>query len=329
VPAEPNRVVIVGAAGSLGRRVCAALGPVAVGHDDVDLATADLVALVTGATCLVHLAFATAPVDDEDAIARRNTDGARRLFAAAVEAGVEHLVLLSDATVYGAWPDSPVPLTEDAPVRPNPGASYPVQKAELERTTRELDLQVTILRPAVAVAGGDWGWLARSLNLARGARAGAADPPFQLLHLDDLAEAVAHVVRNRVVGVFNVAPDGWMSGEEVRALAGDPPRLRVPGWLLVRRASVLWRWRVGRMPPALVPYTMHPWVLANDRLRATGWAPTRSNQETYVEATPGTPWSQVSPKRRQELALGATATVGLGGIGAAVGALLRRRRRRH
>ena len=38
------------------------------------------------------------------------------------------LVHLSSATVYGAWPDNPVPLTEEMSARPNPEFAYPRKK---------------------------------------------------------------------------------------------------------------------------------------------------------------------------------------------------------
>lgn len=351
--ATGSNVVLTGAAGSLGRRVAERLAsapdvagvlaldlvePRSLGAGTTfaaaDLATAELKPLLEGADTVVHLAFAAGPELDDDGTARANVEGTRRLLDAAGAVGVRHVVLVSSATVYGAWPANPVPLTEEAPIRPNPGAGYPVQKAEIERLGAEWAAghpgsTVTVLRPAVAVAEGERSWLARSLGLTAGVRAGTDDPPLQLLHLDDLADAVELARRERLDGPYNVAPDGWLSGEEARALAGAPPRLRLPEKLVTAATGFLWRWKVGRMPPGLVPYTMHSWVVANDRLKAAGWAPAHPNDETYVDATAGTPWSQLSPKRRQELALGA---VGIAVVGAAVGAVavvrrLRRRRR--
>jgi len=297
-----------------------------------DLATAELKPLLEGADTIIHLAFSAGPDLDDDAVARSNVEGTQRLLDAAGAVGVRHVLLMSSATVYGAWPTNPIPLTEEAAVRPNPGASYPVQKAEIERLgadwiTNHPGTTVAILRPAVAVAGGEQSWLARSLGLTAGIRAGVDDPPLQLLHLDDMADAVELARRAHLDGPFNVSPDGWLSGEEVRALAGTPPRLRLPVRVVTAVAGVLWRWKVGRMPPGLVPYTMHPWVVANDRLKAAGWTPHHSNDETYVDATTGTPWSQLNPKRRQELTLAAAAS---GVVAAAVGsvALVRRLRRR-
>ena len=49
----------------------------------------------------------------------------------------------------------------------------------------------------------------------------------------------------------------------------------------------------------------HPWIVANDKLRAEGWAPTVTNEQAYVEGTEAKWWTMVTPKRRQEIALGA------------------------
>ena len=69
------------------------------------------------------------------------------------------IVRISSATVYGAWPNNPVPLTEDAPLRPNPHFSPAVQGAEVERLLAEWradhpDVTVTTLRSAPVVGPG-------------------------------------------------------------------------------------------------------------------------------------------------------------------------------
>lgn len=347
-----SNIVLTGAAGSLGRRVAERLAaapdvdrvlaldlveprslPGGTTFAAADLATADLKPLLEGSDVVVHLAFHAGPELEEEGTARSNVEGARRLLDAAGSVGVRHVVLISSATVYGAWEANPVPLTEEAAVRPNPGAGYPAQKAEIERLGAEWvanhpGCTAAVLRPAVAVAEGEQSWLARSLGLTAGVRAGSDDPPLQLLHLDDLADAVELARRERLDGAYNVAPDGWLSGEHARALAGAPPRVRLPEKVVTAFTGLLWRWKVGRMPPSLVPYTMHPWVVANDRLKAAGWVPVHSNEETYVDATEGTPWSQLSPKRRQELALGASGVAVVGALVGAVAVVRRVRRRR-
>lgn len=338
-------VVVSGVAGALGRRVAAALlaggdevtgidlrpprpHPAGLRFEKADLRTDELKALLDGADTVVHLAFAYGPEGDEQ-LAAANVETTNRLLEAAGDGGIRHVVLVSSATVYGAWPDNPVPLTEDAPVRPNPEFGYAMQKVECERLCRDWrddhpGTTVTVLRPAVAI-GGDSSWLARSLGAAAGIRAGREVPPSQFVHIEDLAAAVELAARRRLDGVYNVAADGWVDAETVRSLAGAPPRLPVPERTARRLAGLTWRLGVAPTPPGIIPYTMHPWVVANGRLRATGWAPMHTNEEAFVEAHPGSCWSRISPRRRQELALGASGAA-LAGAVAAVVAVVRRRR---
>ena len=146
--------------------------------------------------------------------------------------------------------------------------------------------------------------LASALAAGMGQRVGEADPPAQFLHLDDLATAVLLAVEQRLDGVYNVAPDGWVAGERVRALAGAVPRVKLPDRLNEVVTNLRWRFQRGPIPPGLRSYTRSPWLVANDRLKAAGWRPTVTNEQAYVEGTEAKWWTMVSPKRRQEIALG-------------------------
>jgi len=68
---------------------------------------------------------------------------------------------------------------------------------------------------------------------------------------------------------------------------------------------------------------VHPWVVANDRLRAEGWAPSHTNAETVLACLggrePGSAWKAT---------VTAAAGAGLATTGLVVAGLLRRRRRR-
>jgi nucleoside-diphosphate-sugar epimerase len=342
-------VVVTGAASVLGRRTIdlvaadpavrriVALDRRPVAHPApgvephvLDLAVADLKPLVEGATCLLHLAQASGPEPSEgEALG----DGAlgRRVLDAASAVGVQHVVLLSSALAYGAWANNPVPITEDAPLRPNPGVVAASEKADLERSAAEWrdahpGATVAILRPTVTVAAEGNGWLAKALARSSSLRISDDEPPGQFLDVADLAAAVDLARRARIDGPRNVAPDGWVSGDTIRSLAGGAPRLRLPERVALRLAGLRWRWRLAPTPPALLPFTVHPWVIANDRLKADGWQPEASNEEAYVGAHQAGPWATLSPRRRQELALGAAGVTLLGGLAGLVG-LLRRRNR--
>jgi hypothetical protein len=106
--------------------------------------------------------------------------------------------------------------------------------------------------------------------------------------------------------------------------------VRPPAWLLSWVAQVRWRIQRGPIPPGLLPYLSHAWLVANDRLRHAGWAPTITNEQAYVAGTEARWWQVLTPQRRQELALGASAVAGVtvaAASAAGIRALVRRRRR--
>ena len=143
---------------------------------------------------------------------------------------VSHLVLVSSAMVYGAYVNNPVPLTEDAALRPEVEFAYARRLGAIEQAADSwrratIGRTVTTLRPAVSVAADGTSSLARALAAGMGQRLGEGDPPAQFLHLDDLASAIALGVAARLDGVYNVAPDGWIPGERVRALSGGVPQI--------------------------------------------------------------------------------------------------------
>jgi nucleoside-diphosphate-sugar epimerase len=332
-----STVVLLGRTMPLGRRVAALLEADAdvervVAVDGVADATSpdgDLKVLLEGADVVLHLESHPPAAAGQ---ATGDVERARLLLEAAGDAGVRHLVLMSDATAYGAWANNAVPLTEDAPLRPNPGFVYAAERAEIERLVAEWrddhpGATVTLLRPAPVVARGQWSWLLRALRAGSVVPAGEDEPPAQFLLLDDLASAVDLARRERLDGPYNVAPDGWVAGDEIRALLGRPPRLRLPERPARRFAAWRWRWGFAAPPPELVPYTLHPWVLANDRLEAAGWTPSATSEEALVEAHDAGAWATLSPRRRQELALGGAAAVLAAGAAAVVAGVRRARKR--
>jgi nucleoside-diphosphate-sugar epimerase len=153
------------------------------------------------------------------------------------------------------------------------------------------------------------------------------DPPVQFLLLDDLVAAIDIAARDHLDGVFNVSPDGWLTPTEFRELAGGTSKVRVPRWFVDRIHGLRWRLRLGAAPPpGALAYARGAWVVANDRLRATGWEPTIGSDEAYVAAFPAGPLATLSPRRRQELALGA-AGVTTAGLVATTVALVRKARK--
>ncbi|MFP5321468.1 MAG: NAD-dependent epimerase/dehydratase family protein [Acidimicrobiia bacterium] len=348
-----SRIAVTGAAGPVGRRVCARLladpdvaGVVAIDRQRlhlpdttaedrrrlevhrVHLREADLGSLLADVDAVVHLAGSD-PLEDTAVDHDLLTTG--RVLAACEAGRVAQLVVRSSATVYGAHPDNPLPLTESAELRPNDGSPWVQMRARIEERVQAFadehpDVAVAVLRPCVTVSESGPDELGRVLAAARVVGPGEDAPPAQFVHADDVAGAVDVVRRTGATGAFNVAPDGAVEAERLRALVGGSPRIPLPGWLASRLSDIGWRYRLAPTPPGFVPFAREPWVVANDRLRALGWAPSLTNDEAYVAGHAAAPWAQISPQRRQELALGVAGAV-LVGTGTAAAVALRRRLR--
>ena len=289
-------VAVSGAEGALRDRITEALEQV---FDQVVSFALDIEQIaLNDVEWFVHLAFS----DDSD---QQELIG---LLDIADKCDISRLLLVSSAMVYGAWPNNAVPLSEDAAVRPNPESAFAVHQADAERTAldwadRDPERRVTILRPTAVASPTASGLIGEALLAAAPIRTRRDDPPQQFVHLDDLATAVATVVQLEESGVFNVAPDGWLTAREVRELLGARPIVRLPIPLPGRLDRYVAR-RVGHQAPkGLLPYTRYSWVVANDRLRSMGWVPRYGNDQVFVAADAGMPWDSMNAKQRQTLSL--------------------------
>jgi len=296
----------------------------------VDIGGAELKPLLEAADVLVHLATVVDPIPDEALMARVNVEGTRRVLDAAAAVGVRKVIRVSSAAVYGAWPNNSVPLTEDATLRPNPGFAPAVHAAEIERLLgdwREAHPAVTVttLRSAPVLGAGAERLPSRLLLGRPPLRVRGAGPPVQVVHVDDLVAALLLAVGDDLPGTYNVAADGWLGADDARALLPRSLLPALPAELLERVLARLWASGLGDVPPNVVPYLVHPWVVANDRLRAAGWRPRHTNEEAIIEGLDSLP----SPRYGRALLL---AAAGAAAAGLATGVALRiwstRRRRR-
>ncbi len=253
-----------------------------------DVRDAGLYRHFEGCDVVVHLAFVMDQLPDLAAMHAINVGGTRNVFEAAVEAGVGRIVYTSSGTVYGAHPDNDFPLTEDSPLRGNPGFPYVEHKLEVERwlwswAREHNDVEVAVLRPGI-VAGTNVNnsWVRQLLEFPRYIAVKGYRPPWQFSHVDDVAAALEHAVRGGVRGAYNVACEGWLSFEEMLDLTHQKP-LELPEEVAYPVADRLWRFGFAEGPPGALPYLMHPWVMSVERLHETGWRPRHTNREALRE----------------------------------------------
>lgn len=196
---------------------------------------------VDGADVVVHLAFLIWGSQKETR--EVNLTGSRNVFQAAFDAGSKRLIYTSSVAAYGFYDENPDLLTEDVPARGTEGHYYSSQKAELEETLGKMsegwDIDVYVFRPCI-VAGPTALDLVDKIPYVQLSerlpdpvkklvgtipllRPVIPDPgvPFQLVHEDDVADAlVAGVLGRGEPGAYNLAADKSISASDLAHALG-------------------------------------------------------------------------------------------------------------
>jgi nucleoside-diphosphate-sugar epimerase len=295
-----------------------------------------LVARLAKVDTVVHLA-----VDDSvegDATERaeraeRNLRGVQTVLTASAASGVRRVVLVTSAMVYGALPDNPVPLEEDAPLRAIPDGGQVSSFLEIETLVRQASLthpglSVTVLRPAALVGPGMDSLVTRHFEAPRLLVVRGSHPRWQFCHVDDLVSALEVAALGQVTGAVTVGCEGWMEQSEVELVTGLR-HIELPSSLAFGTAERLHRLGIIPAPASDLQYVVHPWVVSSARLRAAGWRPTYDNPTSLgvlLEEIAG--HHAVAARRvgKREATIDATGAAAVAVVGTA--ALVRRARRR-
>jgi nucleoside-diphosphate-sugar epimerase len=288
---------------------------------------------LAGVDVLVHADYDLAP--DSEARPRRayNVRGAQTVLTAAAAARVGRTVLVTSAMVYGARPDNPVPLAEDAPLTADTDSSVAGDLLEIEQLARRSGranpgMAVTVVRPAALVGQDIDTLVTRHFEAPRLLTVKGCTPCWQFCHVDDLVSALEFTVGGGVDGAFAVGCDGWLDQEVVEQISGLKS-IELPARLTFGTAQRLHRVGVTPAPAVDLRYTVYPWVVDCAALRAAGWHPAFGNEEVLrvlLDQRKGrlaVAGRRIARKEATITAAGATVAV----IGTA--AIVRRARRRH
>lgn len=214
---------------------------------------------------------------------RLNLEGTGRILELGSAHGIERLVVASHAAVYGALPDNPLFMNEDAP--PRVGRSTPEMQdlvtADLLATTsmwKHPELSVVVLRPVHALGPTARGALVTMLRRKYFPMVLGYDPMVQVIHERDLAEAFALAVEPRVErGVYNVTGPGELPLSVLAKEAGARP-LPLPEMILERMPGHL---GVPDVPSGALDFLKHPCLVDGGRFSAlSGFRPQHSLPET-------------------------------------------------
>ncbi len=143
-------------------------------------------------------------------IFENNVVGTAKLLEAAEAASVRKFIFPSSAFVYGAHPQHPYLIPEDAPFRGASNYGYIRDLRDIETFLRGFRQQrpgmvITVLRFANILGRGYASPLARYLRLPFIPTPLHSDPLLPLLHLDDAVRAAMQAIEKDHAGVYNVA----------------------------------------------------------------------------------------------------------------------------
>ncbi len=289
---NPQAVAVTGAAGYVGKRLVERLlreervgrvvgvdiRPAPLEHPRYLHLRQDIRAPLAGALAdanveaVAHLAFGMRQARKREEGWGVNVGGATSVLGACADAGVRKVVLLSSATVYGARPNNPVALTEDAPVRPRRGFAYAEDKAACEarffRFARQRpECDVSVLRSCVIMGPNADNFITRALNKPALIAVRGHDPRMQFVHEDDIADILARFLLAATGGtgegaaVYNVASPGGVRWSEVVAMAGKR-LLALPAPAAYGLAGLAWNVRAQSDSPAAgLDLIRYPWTV--------------------------------------------------------------------
>jgi nucleoside-diphosphate-sugar epimerase len=256
-----------------------------------DISSPEVAQSLVGVDVVIHLATADdlGVVLGQAAQARRvrAVRAAQAVTTAAAAVGARRLIAVTSAMVFGAKPDNPVPLPDDAPrgAAPDDGLIGDLLEVErvLERSPRvHPGLALTVIRPAALVGPGVDNAVTRHFEAPRLLVLRGASTRWQFCHVDDLADAVWTVLAGELDGWLTVGCEDSLTEDDVERLSGMR-RLEVPAGLAFSTAERLHRVGVLPTPASELAYVVHPWVVGSSTLLAAGWRPGYDNEGCLQE----------------------------------------------
>jgi nucleoside-diphosphate-sugar epimerase len=250
-------------------------------------------ALVEGADVLVHAAAALPIQASRGSIFSVNVAGTATVLAAALEAGVRRVVLISSTAVYGV--PKVHPIAEDAPL--HGVGHYGNSKIAAEEVCRDFarrGLETVILRPKTFVGPERLGVFEILFDWIREGRRiyvlGDGSNRYQLLAVEDLVDATVRAAEADVAGeTLNIGATSFGTvRSDLQALidhAGSSSRLQPvparPAEIALRALELLrvsplaeWHYRTAHRDS---------YVDVSKAERLMGFSPRYSNEQALVE----------------------------------------------
>jgi UDP-glucose 4-epimerase len=247
-----------------------------------------IVRIFKNADCVIHMVFNINGLHNRKKLEAINVTGSQNVINAVAEAGVKKLIFTSSIAAYGAHPDNPVPLTEESPLRGKGTFFYADQKHRLEEYLDYFEKKhpkISVVRLRFCTTTGPKA-SNETVTLYTAPVFVAFpyhQPPVQLLHEDDAAEAFHLAVVKDVSGAFNIGSDWDMTAKEHSKIAGAKT-IYLPVWLSRAFATLLWKLQMVKFNPSWISASLYPVVTDTSKaFKELGWQP-RYNSRQIIES---------------------------------------------
>ncbi|GAA4129999.1 NAD-dependent epimerase/dehydratase family protein [Nocardioides fonticola] len=240
---------------------------------------------------VVHMSIIATPgsAGGRNTMKELNVIGTMQLLAACQRAeSVQHLVVKSTTTVYGASNRDPAMFREDMEPRRAPRSGYAKDIAEIEGYVRGFDrrrpdVRVTTLRCANVIGPNVVSPMTSYFRLPVLPTVLGYDARLQFLHERDLYGVLTHAVTHDVPGTFNVAGDGiLMLSQAVRRL--QRPSVALPGVAVGRVGSLLKSARLADFSPEQLAFLTYGRGVDTTRMRRVlGFEPAHDTASAFAD----------------------------------------------
>ena len=214
-----------------------------------------------------------------------NVLGTTRVLECAAKYGVKKLVVLSSADVYGPAPENSNFLTEDSPLMA--ASRFPSVRDLIEVDMlaqgffwRHPQIETVVMRPVHIVGPSIKNAPSNYLRIARPWKLAGFDPLVQLIHMEDVARALAEALVPGRKGVYNVVGPGEVPLSKIFEELGRKP-ISVPHPLARPLLSTLFRYRIASFPPEELDHIQFLGMVDGSRwVKEAGWSAKHTMRET-------------------------------------------------
>jgi len=298
-------VVIAGISGNLGRLLTRRLHteypiigidkrpfegkPKDVTHYQVDARrrTAENIFRRKDIRALVHLGLVHRPQPGEPVYREMNVRGTVKLLDYCQRYGIPKVVLISTASVYGPDPANSNFLSEDTPLAGV--ADYPEMQALIEWDMyaqsffwKYPDIETVILRPVHIIGPSVRNAPTNYLRLPKPPTLLGFDPMLQVIHEDDLIQAIMLSLEPGISGIFNVVGPGEVPLSTILKELGKKP-LPLPHVLARPLLKRLWRLGLSGFPPGEITHLQYQCMVDGKLARdVLGFRPRYNLRQTIL-----------------------------------------------